>query len=223
MQPSFDAELYKTIQLAVLDVAVAEQRCATHKDIAVYVERRYGKRWKGDGTVGRRVRELVQEGLLRRRAPGIFALTDSQVIDGGVKMKVKELVKGKVASIVGELAEIGEEKRPPNGGDKFREAMFRDESGKVKMTLWGEDADRFHNGQVVELKNGWCKEFDGALQLSAGKFGELMVSAAAAKKEDTFPLGPPPEPGQQKVQVLKTEIQNCPKCHAAFKVTLEAV
>lgn len=77
-----------------------------------YIEGRYGKRFAGDGTLGRRVRELVQEGLLIRRAPGIFAITKSQVQNEVRTMREKQTKFG-----------------------KLREAILRDDSGWQEWVL----------------------------------------------------------------------------------------
>lgn len=51
----------------------------------------------------------------------------------------------------------------------------RDGSGDIMLTLWNDDIELVKVGDKVHLQNGWCSEFQGKLQLSAGKFGKIEV------------------------------------------------
>jgi len=53
-------------------------------------------------------------------------------------------------------------------------AKLKDESGEIKLTLWGQDADGFSDGDKVKIENGWISEFRGELQVSAGKMGKII-------------------------------------------------
>lgn len=54
-------------------------------------------------------------------------------------------------------------------------AMLKDESGEVKLTLWNDDVDKVNVGDKIHLQNGWCSEFKGEKQVSSGKFGKIEV------------------------------------------------
>jgi len=60
-------------------------------------------------------------------------------------------------------------------GKKLRvaNATLKDDSGEIQMSLWGEDADKFSQGDSVKIENGWVSEYKGNVQLSAGKFGKI--------------------------------------------------
>lgn len=54
-------------------------------------------------------------------------------------------------------------------------ALLRDTSGEVALTLWNDDIDKVDVGDAIKLENGWCSEFKGQKQVSSGKFGKLEV------------------------------------------------
>jgi len=54
-------------------------------------------------------------------------------------------------------------------------AIIRDESGEITLTLWGDDIDRVKEGDRVSIENGWVSEFKGTTQISAGKYGKINV------------------------------------------------
>src|SRR3989338_7163157 len=72
-------------------------------------------------------------------------------------------------------------KESPRTFDKFGKkgkvcnALVQDETDKVTLTLWNEDVDKVEVGDKVHVQNGWCSEYKGEKQLSAGKFGKIEV------------------------------------------------
>ena len=58
---------------------------------------------------------------------------------------------------------------------KVANAIIKDESGEIKLTLWNDDVDKVNMGDTIKITNGYVSEFNGAKQLSAGKFGKLEV------------------------------------------------
>lgn len=57
-------------------------------------------------------------------------------------------------------------------------AKVKDTSGEVTMTLWNEDVDKVNIGDKIHVENGWCSEYKGEKQVSAGKFGKIEVVEA---------------------------------------------
>lgn len=53
-------------------------------------------------------------------------------------------------------------------------ATVKDESGEITLSLWGDDADAFSQGDTVKIEKGWVSEYKGNMQLSAGKFGKIQ-------------------------------------------------
>lgn len=59
------------------------------------------------------------------------------------------------------------------GSTTVCDAEVHDEAGSIKLTLWGEEADQFRNGDTIEITNGYSRMFRDEPQVSRGKFGSL--------------------------------------------------
>ncbi|PIZ51675.1 hypothetical protein COY27_02640 [Candidatus Woesearchaeota archaeon CG_4_10_14_0_2_um_filter_33_13] len=72
-------------------------------------------------------------------------------------------------------------KEEPRTFEKFGKSgsvcnvTVKDNSGKVKVTLWNDDVERVNLGDKIHIKNGWCSDYKGELQVSSGKFGKIEV------------------------------------------------
>ena len=54
------------------------------------------------------------------------------------------------------------------------DAQGKDGNGdSVIVTLWNDEIDLFQVDDRIRITNGYCKEFRGELQVSAGKYGKL--------------------------------------------------
>ena len=64
-------------------------------------------------------------------------------------------------------------------GKKMRvaNAMIKDDTGKMTLTLWNEDIDTIRQGDTIKITNGWCSEFRDIITISAGKFGKITKSS----------------------------------------------
>jgi replication factor A1 len=93
-------------------------------------------------------------------------------------MEIKELQakQGKV-DIVVEILEKEEPKEFSKFGmsGKLCNCKAKDGSGEIKLTLWNEQVDQVSTGDKVQITNGYVSEYQGELQLSTGKFGQLEV------------------------------------------------
>lgn len=59
---------------------------------------------------------------------------------------------------------------------KVCNAVARDEAGaRIGLTLWNDEIDKVTVEDRVRIMNGWVKEWDGNLEISAGRFGKLEV------------------------------------------------
>lgn len=78
-------------------------------------------------------------------------------------------------------AKIIELKEPREVMTKFgtsttlTEATLEDETGTIKLTLWGKQADELEEGSEIEVIGGFTKEFRDELQLGIGKKGSIKV------------------------------------------------
>jgi ssDNA-binding replication factor A large subunit len=91
-------------------------------------------------------------------------------------MNTGELVKNsKVNNLIGTITFL----RPPEessiSGVAIQEGILADEVGQVKISLWKEQVGHFKVGDKILLSTGWCKEFEGELQVSTGLYGKIRV------------------------------------------------
>lgn len=93
-------------------------------------------------------------------------------------MNISEL-QAKQGSV--ELTAEVSEKEEPREFEKFGKAgrvcnaIIKDSSGSVKLTLWNEQIDQVNTGDTIKITNGWVSEWQGEKQLSTGKFGKLEI------------------------------------------------
>lgn len=100
-------------------------------------------------------------------------------------MKISELQakQGKVDVIV-EVVSM-EEPREFNKFDKVGKvcnAMVKDDSGVIKLTLWNDDVDKLKQGMKVHIINGYVNEWQGEKQLTTGKFGTMEIIEGSIKE-----------------------------------------
>lgn len=95
-------------------------------------------------------------------------------------MKVSDLKPrmGKV-DIELEVVDIGEPREFQKFGNNGRvaTATAKDDTGEIKLSLWNTEIDIVTKGCKLKITNGYVNEFQGEMQLSAGKFGKLEVIA----------------------------------------------
>lgn len=95
-------------------------------------------------------------------------------------MQIKDLKpRNKVDSIELVVVEKGEPRnytsREGTTG-KVCDARAKDDEGEtITVTLWNEDIDRVKVKDRIRITNGWASEWQGSLQLSAGRYGKLEV------------------------------------------------
>lgn len=101
-------------------------------------------------------------------------------------MEIKDLKarQGNV-EIIAEVIEKSQPRTFNKDGKQGRvcNAKIKDSSGSVSLTLWNEDVDKVDVGDKIKISNGYVGEWQGELQLGAGKFGKIEVLEKAAKKE----------------------------------------
>ena len=94
-------------------------------------------------------------------------------------MKISDLKSG--MADVNLKAKVVEMKEPREIITKFgtattlTEAVLQDDSGTIKLTLWGKQSEGIENDQEVEIANGFVKEFREELQLTLGRKGTIKV------------------------------------------------
>ncbi|MBI2659708.1 hypothetical protein HYX07_00925 [Candidatus Woesearchaeota archaeon] len=58
-------------------------------------------------------------------------------------------------------------------------AIAKDETGDIKLTLWNEEIEKIKAGDKVHIINGYVNEWQGEMQLTAGRMGKLEVVGKA--------------------------------------------
>lgn len=93
-------------------------------------------------------------------------------------MKISELQNGsKKVDLEAKVTDVGEprEVNTVNGKTKVANAIIEDDTGNISLVLWGDDTEKFQAGNKIRVENGFVKEWNGELQLSAGKYGRIKV------------------------------------------------
>jgi len=98
-------------------------------------------------------------------------------------MQIKDLTprQGNV-DIMMEVVSIDEprEFNKPGLQGKVANALAKDETGQIKITLWNEQIDNVKPGAKIHIQKGYVNEWQGEMQLTTGKFGTLDVLDAEA-------------------------------------------
>ncbi len=58
---------------------------------------------------------------------------------------------------------------------RVADAMIRDDTGTIKLTLWNEQIDQVNLDDTVRIENGYITSFRGQIQLNVGKYGKLTI------------------------------------------------
>ena len=92
-------------------------------------------------------------------------------------MNISELKPGmRNVSVTGKIDTIGEPRTVnlrSGGTNNVADATISDESGSIKLSLWGEDINKVQPGDKVSIENGYINTFKGENSLSVGKFGKI--------------------------------------------------
>jgi replication factor A1 len=113
----------------------------------------------------------------------ILARTSSVKNFEGVTSKIGDLKVGmKKVSLKAEMLEIPKSRIVYTRYGTtacVSNALIRDETGSMKMSLWNHQIDMVHKGDVIDVKNGEVAWFSGERQLRLGRSGSLSVIECA--------------------------------------------
>ncbi len=103
-------------------------------------------------------------------------------------MSISELKSGQGnVNVQGTITEVGDIRIFNKFGKELKvaNAVLKDDSGTIKLTLWNDEANKYKQGDEISIENGYVNEFQGEPQLTAGKFGKIVLlgkgSGAVAK------------------------------------------
>ncbi len=120
----------------------------------------------------------------------ILTRTSSSKNFEGVTSKIGDLKVGmKKVSLKVEVLEIPESKIVCTRYGTtvcVSNALIKDETGSMKMSLWNHQISMVHEGDVVDIKNGKVTWFSGERQLRLGRSGSLSVIECARTMRGGF-------------------------------------
>jgi replication factor A1 len=93
-----------------------------------------------------------------------MAISDLQPRQGNVELEAEVVEIGEIR----EFEKFGKLGRVAN-------AIIKDGTGQVKLSLWNEQIDQVKPGDRVKITNGYVSEWQGEMQLTTGKFGKLEI------------------------------------------------
>jgi replication factor A1 len=92
-------------------------------------------------------------------------------------MKIGELKSGmRNVSVTGKVESVGEPRTvnlKAGGTNTVADARISDETGSIKLSLWGDDINKIQSGDTVSIENGYINTFKGEDSINVGKFGSL--------------------------------------------------
>ena len=94
-------------------------------------------------------------------------------------MKIRDLKIGKNVDFL--RARVVDKVEPRSVVTRFGKrltvtrVMLEDDTGSIRLTLWGRNGERVSVGDVVEIRDGFVKEFRGEKQLTLGRSGNMRV------------------------------------------------
>lgn len=106
--------------------------------------------------------------------------------DVSVRVRVLEVLGDKVV----------ETRRGPR---RISEAVVGDETGRVRLTLWGRHAGSLREGEAVEIRGAWTTSYRGEVQLNVGFRGEIeRIPDEEAPRPEEVPEETPRAPRPQR-------------------------
>lgn len=61
------------------------------------------------------------------------------------------------------------------GQAQVADAILKDDTGQIKLTLWDAQIKMVKQGSKVRIENGYTSTFKGENSLNVGKYGKLVV------------------------------------------------
>jgi len=97
-------------------------------------------------------------------------------LSSGEERKISQLHEGEDGITVRvRVLSVSEPKtvQTRRGPRTLSEAVVGDDTGRVKLTLWGKHAGSLHEGEAVEIRGAWTTSYRGEVQLNVGNRGEI--------------------------------------------------
>jgi replication factor A1 len=84
----------------------------------------------------------------------------------------------KLDTVEGTIDSIGEPRTvnlKAGGQAQVADAIIKDETGQIKLTLWDAQIKMVKAGSKVTVENGYINSFKGENSLNVGKYGKLNI------------------------------------------------
>ncbi len=125
-------------------------------------------------------------------------------------MKISELrINQGNVEVEGTIKEIGDTRSFNKFGKQLSvaNAILKDDSGSIKLTLWNDDIIRFKNRDKVKVSNGYVNEFQGEKQLTSGKFGKMEKIGESDAKDSDESSGDSKDSGESSDKSSEDELE----------------
>ncbi|NHK29855.1 MAG: DNA-binding protein [Asgard group archaeon] len=93
------------------------------------------------------------------------------VVTPGINIRVRVVSKGEPRTV-----------NTKYGKSRVCDVKIGDETGTVTFSVWGSKINEVNFGDLLEITNGFCREWQGYPQLSLGREGEMKKI-----EDDKFP------------------------------------
>jgi replication factor A1 len=94
-------------------------------------------------------------------------------------MMIKDLRDGmRTVEVEGEVIDISSSREVSlrtGGQAKVADAILKDDSGTIKLSLWDNQIEQVAKGAKVKVTNGYINTFRGERQLNVGRYGKLDI------------------------------------------------
>ena len=94
-------------------------------------------------------------------------------------MMIKDLRDGmRTVEVEGEVMDISSSREVSlrtGGQAKVADAILKDDSGTIKLSLWDAQIEQVAKGARVKVTNGYINTFRGERQLNVGRYGKLDI------------------------------------------------
>ncbi len=95
------------------------------------------------------------------------------------------------------VIEAGEPKviQTRKGPRTISNAVVGDDTGRVKLTLWGDKAGSISEGSAIEIEGAWTTAYKGEVQLNIGSRGSITeISSEEVPEANEIPEKSPKAP-----------------------------
>ena len=95
-------------------------------------------------------------------------------------VKIVSIADGmKRLNVSGTILSLGQTRdiQTKRGPAQVAEAILKDESGSITLSLFDEDIAKVSPGAKVQVENGYASAYKGKVQLNVGMYGKLVVLA----------------------------------------------